>query len=369
MPSAGRVIFLCGDVMLGRGIDQILAHPLPPRLHEEWVKDARTYVELAERVSGPIPREAGRGYVWGDALAVLDEEAPEARVINLETAVTTSERPWPGKGVHYRTHPAHVACLTAARIDCCALANNHVLDWGVAGLLETLAALERAGISTAGAGRDAAAAWAPAVLPLRGGGRLVVLAVGAVSSGIPWAWQATARGPGVALLGDLEPPTAAALAERLGALRRPGDVVLVSIHWGPNWVRAIDPAQRRFAHALIDAGGADVVHGHSSHHVTGIEVHAGRLILYGCGDFLNDYEGIGGYEAFRGELALMYFPALDEAGRLVRLRMVPTRTARFRVQRASREEALWLRDALCRAGAPWGTTAHVEPDGALTLRW
>ncbi len=369
MPPAERVIFLCGDVMLGRGIDQILARPLPPRLHEEWVEDARTYVELAEAASGPVPRAVGRDYVWGDALAVLEEEAPEARVINLETAVTRSEHPWPGKAVHYRTHPAHVACLTAARIDCCALANNHVLDWGEAGLLETLAALERAGVHTAGAGRDAAEAWTPAVLPLRGGGRLVIVALGAASSGIPPEWRARAGRPGVALLDDLEPETAAAVAERVQASRRPGDVVVVSIHWGPNWVRAIDPAQRRFARALIDAGGADVVHGHSSHHATGIEVHRERLVLYGCGDFLNDYEGIGGYEAFRGELALMYFPALDGAGRLVRLRMVPTRTARLRVQRASSEEARWLCDALRRAGAPLGTTAQVEEDGALTLRW
>ncbi len=364
-----RVIFLCGDVMLGRGVDQILEQPLDPRLHEEWVQDARTYVELAEAVSGPIPRGVGPRYVWGDALAALEEAAPQARVINLETAVTTSDRPWPGKGIHYRTHPAHVACLTEARIDCCVLANNHVLDWGREGLVETLAVLEQAGVAPCGAGRDSAAAFGPVALPLCGGGRLLVVGLGAASSGIPWSWRAQAGRPGVALLDDLAPDAAAAVAARVREAREPGDLVVVSIHWGPNWVAAVDPEQQAFARALIDGGGADVVHGHSSHHVTGIEVYRERLILYGCGDFLNDYEGIGGYESFRGDLALMYLPALDPEGRLVRLRMIPTRTRRFRAGRASAEEGRWLRDALRRAGARLGTSADLQQDGSLALRW
>ena len=63
------------------------------------------------------------------------------------------------------------------------------------------------------------------------------------------------------------------------------------------------------------------MHGHSSHHVKAIEVFRGRLILYGCGDFLTDYEGVGGYEEFRGDLALMYFVELDSGtGELVGLR-------------------------------------------------
>ena len=144
-------LFLAGDVMPGRGIDRILPHPGDPRLHERHARSAELYVRLAEAAHGPVPRRGGFAYVWGEALAALRAAAPDLRIVNLETSVTTSDDAWP-KGINYRMHPANVACLTAAGIDCCGLANNHVLDWGEAGLLETLATLRRAGIGSPGRG-------------------------------------------------------------------------------------------------------------------------------------------------------------------------------------------------------------------------
>ncbi|TIM84321.1 MAG: poly-gamma-glutamate biosynthesis protein, partial [Mesorhizobium sp.] len=102
--------------MLGRGIDQILASPGDPHLSERFVKSATTYVELAERVSGPIPRKVDEAYVWGDALSELDREAPDARIINLETSITTSLSLAP-KGINYKMNPANIGCMAAARID------------------------------------------------------------------------------------------------------------------------------------------------------------------------------------------------------------------------------------------------------------
>ena len=147
-------IFLCGDVMIGRGIDQILPHPGDPALHEASVRSATTYVRLAEERTGPLAAPVGFEYVWGDALEVLARVKPDVKLVNLETSITLSGDPWEGKAVHYRMHPANVRCLTRAGIDCCVLANNHVLDWGYAGLDETVRTLERAGVKTAGAGRD-----------------------------------------------------------------------------------------------------------------------------------------------------------------------------------------------------------------------
>ena len=127
---------------------------------------------------------------------------------------------------------------------------------------------------------------------------------------------------------------------------------------------------QRFAHGLIDRCGVDVVHGHSSHHPMGIEVYRGRLILYGCGDFLNDYEGIAGYEAYRGDLGLMYFLDVDPAsGQLLRLRMVPMQTRRFRLNRASEKDARWLRMRLDRESRHLGSQVEAGPDGSLALRW
>jgi len=127
-------LFLCGDVMLGRGIDQVLPRPCDPQLYESSVKSAVDYVMLATEVHGPIPRPAGVEYVWGDALGELERRQPDLRIINLETSITTYDVPDP-KGINYRMHPQHVDCLAAACIDCCVLANNHVLDWGQPGLI------------------------------------------------------------------------------------------------------------------------------------------------------------------------------------------------------------------------------------------
>ena len=172
------------------------------------------------------------------------------------------------------------------------------------------------------------------------------------------------------LLPDLSPATLQQIAAQVEAVKRPADVVVASIHWGGNWGYAVPPAHQRFARGLIDRCGVDVVHGHSSHHPMGIEVYRGRPILYGCGDFLNDYEGIAGYEAYRGDLSLMYFLEVDPAsGTLSRLRMVPMQTRRFRLHRASENDARWLRMRLDREGQPLGSQVEAGPGGSLALRW
>ena len=126
-------IFLCGDVMTGRGIDQALPHPCPPILHEGYMDSALDYLRIAEEENGPVPRPADFHYIWGDALDEWRSAKPHARVVNLETSITRSDAFEP-KGINYRMSPENAGCLTAAAIDCCVLANNHVLDWGQAGL-------------------------------------------------------------------------------------------------------------------------------------------------------------------------------------------------------------------------------------------
>lgn len=369
MKGAVSTIFLCGDVMTGRGIDQILPHPSPPHIFEPYLQDARGYLSLAERESGPIPVPSDFSYPWGDALGVLEKTAPDLRIINLETSVTTSEDYWKGKGINYRMHPANVRCLTQARIDACTLANNHVLDWGYPGLEETLATLGDAGVITAGAGRNQEEASAPARLAVPGKGTVHLFSFGLESSGIPQAWGATAAKAGVNLLPDLSPSTLAGITAQTKGVKKAGDAVIASLHWGGNWGFEVAREERDFAHRLIDEAGVDIVHGHSSHHVKGIELYHGRVVLYGCGDFLNDYEGITGYEAYRGDLGLMYFAGLDAAtGELARLTMVPTRIRRFQVQLAGESGTGWLRDTLNREGERFGTGVRLLEDGTLVLR-
>jgi len=332
------------------------------------VTHAGEYVRLAEQANGPLPRPVDFPYVWGDALAELETAAPDARIVNLETAVTRSDDPWPGKGIHYRMSPANLACLAAARVDCCALANNHVLDWGHAGLEETLETLNRAGIRTTGAGRDLAQAQALAILDVPGKGRVLVFAFGVGDSGIPPEWGATPRRSGVALLEDLSERTVRRVALLVAGAKQPRDVVVASVHWGGNWGYGVPAHHRRFAHALVEEAGVDLVHGHSSHHPRGIEVWQDRLILYGCGDFLNDYEGIGGYEEYRGDLTLMYLPTLEvHSGRLLDLDIRPMQLRRLRLNRARPEDARWLGEVLARESARLDT--RIERDAAGRLRW
>lgn len=364
---ADLTLLLTGDVMTGRGIDQIQPQPSDPTLYEPYLLDARAYVRLAEQAHGPLPRRVPPEYIWGDALPAIEATRPDLRIINLETAVTTADDPWPGKDINYRMHPANVACLTAFAPDCCVLANNHVIDWSRDGLAETLGTLSTAGIQTVGAGRGDEQASAPAILPRPDGGRLLVFAAGHGSSGIPVDWAATGARSGVHRLHDLSAETADRLARRIEAHRQRGDQVLVSIHWGGNWGYEIPEEQRDFAHQLIDRGAVDVIHGHSSHHPKAMEVHRGRLILYGCGDFLNDYEGITGHERFRGELSLAYLPTLRD-GRLTALHMLPFHIHRFRLERAPDEAIDWLAEALDREAGRFGGSIARTGD-TLTLDW
>jgi poly-gamma-glutamate synthesis protein (capsule biosynthesis protein) len=339
-------LFLGGDVMPGRGVDQILPHPGDPTLYERSIRDARRYVVLAEAANGPIPWPVDYSWPWGDALDILDDFDPDVRLVNLETSITRSDDFAWGKGIHYRMSPDNAPVLTAARLDICSLANNHVMDFGISGLEETLDVLSQAEIAVAGAGR---APVKPAVAP-----RVVVFSFGTTSSGVPASWEVTEDRPGVAILPDLSDRTADAIAERAS----PGDVTIVSLHWGSNWGYEVSPRQVRFAHCLID-GGIDLVHGHSSHHPRPIEIYRDRLILYGCGDLIDDYEGIRGYERYRDDLRLLYLVTMED-GRLTSLQLAPLQAHRMRLRMAGAEDREWL----CRTLNETGPTHFIE-DGFL----
>jgi poly-gamma-glutamate capsule biosynthesis protein CapA/YwtB (metallophosphatase superfamily) len=360
-------VFLCGDVMTGRGIDQILPHPCDPCLHEDYVRSANEYVRLAEQANGSIPAPAPPSYIWGAALDELNRKAPDARIINLETSITRSDA-YVEKGINYRMSPENAACLPAAGIDCCVLGNNHVLDWGREGLLETLATLERLGIKTAGAGRDLAQARAPAILEIAGKGRLLVFSFASPTSGVPRNWAATATAAGVNLLSGFTDDSVARAAEQI-AVRQPGDLVIASIHWGSNWGYEIPEEHRRFAHALIDRANVSLIYGHSSHHAKAIEIYKDRPILYGCGDFLNDYEGIRGYEEFRGDLAVMYFAEFEPlTGSLAGLELTVLRIRRFQLIAASSADIRWMQQTLDRESGRFGARVRLTPNGRLALR-
>lgn len=361
-------LFLAGDVMLGRGIDQAMRESVDPVLYEAYVKDAGDYIKLAERKNGKLRLPLSSEHVWGDALREWKEQAPNLKLINLETSITTSSQPWPRKGIHYRMHPANVKILTTAGIDHVSLANNHVLDWGRPGLLETLKTLDQAGIKYSGAGINEEEAASPSVFMLKNG-RILVYSFGSPSSGIPPGWAAEKDRSGVNFLSALDEKQLNRIKQRVQKDKKTGDLVVFSVHWGGNWGYKISEEKKEFAHELIDEAGVDLIFGHSSHHPLGIEVYNGKLIIYGAGDFINDYEGISGQEEYRGELSLMYFPEFDvQTGDLLALNLVPMEIKKFRLNYAEEDDLEWMQTRLSREGQQFGTEITREGE-ALSLWW
>lgn len=350
-------MMLAGDVMTGRGIDQILAQPLSPTIHEPYMSSAVEYVELAEWATGPIPRRMNADYIWGDMLEERARRHLDVSLCNLETAITECAV-FEDKGINYRMSPSNIAALNSGGFNVCSLANNHVLDWGARGMRDTWESLRRAGIHPAGAGENQIEAQAPAIIETAAG-RVLVFAAGHTDSGIPPRWAATPERAGVSILADYGAEQVRRIAAQVGAVKRAGDIVVFSVHWSNNWGYEIDTRKVHFAHSLIDVAGVDIIHGHSSHHPKAFEIYKGHPIFYGCGDLINDYEGITGHEAFRSDLVLLYFLCIDTAsGALNTLDIVPMQIRHFRLSYAARDDATWLFEALAPQIAQFG--GHLQ---------
>jgi poly-gamma-glutamate synthesis protein (capsule biosynthesis protein) len=266
-------------------------------------------------------------------------------------------------------HPGNTRLLSTAGIDFCSLANNHVLDWGREGLSETLQSLESEGITTAGAGKNLSEARKPAVLS-KNGHRVIVFSYGTPTSGVLRSWAATPEKPGINLLNLDDKNAIDRINQKIQSIKQPGDLVVFSVHWGDNWGYGVPRRQQKFARRLIDDGGVDIVHGHSSHHIRGIEVYKNKLIIYGAGDFLNDYEGISGHEQYRDDLTLMYFPDIDpSSGKLLSMKMVPMQIRNFSLQHIEENDAQWLLSTLNREVTMSGTRIELNEDGSFSLHW
>jgi len=124
-----------------------------------------------------------------------------------------------------------------------------------------------------------------------------------------------------------------------------------------------------FVHKLMDSAQVDVFHGHSSHHFKAIEVYHNKLILYGSGDFLNDYEGIGGRENYRSELTLMYFASVDpKTGNLLKLEITPMEIRNFRVNDVSTSDLKWVKNRLNRECKKYNSSV-TQKNNRLFLNW
>jgi poly-gamma-glutamate capsule biosynthesis protein CapA/YwtB (metallophosphatase superfamily) len=319
---------LIGDVMLGRLVNDALSRRPP-----DWV--------------------------WGDTLDLL--AGADWRACNLECVLTGRIEPaFPGKTFHFRSDPDNVAALEAAGIDAVSLANNHVLDFGPRALVEMLEMLDRRGIGHAGAGAHLAEARRPAVTDV-GGVRVGLLAASDNEPG----WAATDARPGIFHL-PTDPASPGVREQLLPAVRDAAgrvDLLVVSLHWGSNWGFRPPVGHRSLADTLI-ACGADVVFGHSAHVFRGIEVRRGRPIIYGAGDFVDDYAV---HPVERNDQSLVVLVE-TEGRRVVRLRLRPTVIRGMQARLARDREAEEILERLALLSIEQGTAVEVEgPEAVIRL--
>ena len=324
--DAGRArIGFTGDVMLGRSVDEY--------------RDSR-------------PPES----LWGDLRSRLD--ALDGLFVNLETTISERGEKWPDRTYYFRADPDwSIPALRTGNVAWASLANNHLLDFGTAALLDTVSNLDRAGIANSGAGRDVEAAREPAHVTAGG----VDVALVSFTDNSP-GYAAESDRPGTAYVEmDVDDPSTRRIVR--GALERAResdpDLLVASLHWGPNWVVRPDEQYVEFAHWLADEG-VDLVHGHSAHVFQGVEVYGGTLILHDTGDFVDDYVV---KEGLHNDRNFLFEVALDASG-FAELRLLPVEID-VGVHRASEEAAAWARERMTELSAAFGTT--FERDGAALV--
>ena len=248
-----KLIFaFTGDVMLGRTVNEYINSRTPQ-------------------------------YPWGNVLPIIKKA--DLSFVNLECAITSHKKESEMiKAFYFRADPVSVDVLKQGGINYVSLANNHVLDFGDAGLSETINLLDKNNIFHAGAGKSITDASRPALLEIKGL-KVTVLSF----SDYPREWAAEKRKAGLNYISvSLSDKNFSKIRQSIKDAKKQADIVVFSIHWGPN-MRQYPPKDFvEFAHAVMDAG-ADIFHGHSAHVFQPIEIYNGKPIFYDCGDFIDDY--------------------------------------------------------------------------------
>lgn len=296
-----------GDVMLGRGVNEEIGHR-PPE------------------------------YFWGTTLPVL--RSADAVVANLECAITKYLTPWQKspKVFHFRADLPAVDVLRAANVRCVSLANNHILDFQEQGLLDTMKHLNAARIHHAGAGQDMEEAEAPAVFDAGG----IKVGFIAFTDNEPLFATGINR-PGTNYMPIMIDETTLARVGTVvsGARSAGADIVVLSLHWGPNMVPRPPVNFRSFAAAAIDLG-VDLIHGHSAHIFQGVQLCGQRIVMYDTGDFIDDYAVDSD---LRNDWSFIFMVSMESEGPC-RLRMIPVRLSYAQVNLAKGREFEAIRERM-----------------------
>lgn len=314
-------IAFTGDVMLGRGVNEVLL-------------------------------EKGALYCWGNVLPLIRKA--DLFAINLECVVSDKGSPWitTPKVFHFRASPIAIETLQKGGVDYVSLANNHTLDYDVPAMLDMLSRLKKAEIAVAGAGSNLKEALEPAIIEKKGH----KIAFLSVTDNMP-EWEAS-NSPGInyisiqSYLADNE--TMARVKESIAlAKKKEADLIVFSAHWGPNMRTAPSEQFISFAHSVVDLG-IDIFHGHSAHVFQGIEIYKGKPILYDTGDFIDDY-AISNYI----DQQMIYFIHY-KGGKAESVELFPVLLGYAAVNLAPKEEFQAVAKRIQERSAPFGTKIIVE---------
>lgn len=321
MLSEKLVIGLTGDVMIGRSVD-------------------------------PVISREGYLYVWGNMLPLL--RSTNMNIVNLETTLTRSEKEVP-KVFHFKAAPDKVKTLTEAHIGFVNLANNHILDYSEEGLIETLQVLQNAGIQSAGAGMNEEEAGRPSFIE-KNNFRVGLLGF---TDNEP-AWSAGLNKSGINYIDISVKKHRQKALEAIEKAGKEADIVIVSIHWGPNMQEEPPDEFIAFAHDMIEKG-ADIIHGHSAHIFQGVEVYHNKLVLYDTGDFVDDYVVD---PVLKNNHSFLFLAEVTRKG-IERLQLIPALINNYQVNRATGKSYEWSIKRIQQLSGRFGTA--VSDTGEVSL--
>jgi len=221
--------------------------------------------------------------IWGNLLPLLETEV-DIFGVNLETTLTDSDTPWIPKVFNYKLSPQYADKLYPVQY--ASISNNHILDYRLPGLIDTMNTLDNLNIAYAGAGINKQQAMQPTIIG----------DIGFLSAADHYDYWAAGKplppqkGKEGIFYIDIEHENWNEALEAVHKLRKDPKVktIVFSLHWGGNWEPVISPQRKRLAYELLH-NGVDIIHGHSSHHIQKVEEMNGGICFYGMGDLIDDY--------------------------------------------------------------------------------
>jgi len=311
--SNNMTIGFMGDVMLGRQVNKSIRH-------------------------------TNYQHPWGNLRPLLEKNS--LNIINLETTLSKSTKKV-AKVFNFQSDPQNVQTLVEGHIDVVTLANNHILDFSYEGLFDTLDALESKNIAYVGAGKNKNQAQQPLLIKKEN----LTIAIFGYTDNEP-GWKAGTQTPGTNYLrvGDIE-----RVKQDIAKIKDQADLIIATLHWGPN--KRQRPTQKfiNFAHQMIDAG-IDIIHGHSAHIFQGIEIYKNKIIMYDTGDFIDDY-AVDPW--LRGDQSFLFHVHIID-GKPTSIELVPVIISRMQVSLATDEQAQDILQKMGELSAEFQTNVTIE---------